>query len=98
MSELVFVDTTNNHNVVLAKGKPESIEDDVQYYFFKCSKCDGGCTSQPQFWNKKGLYCANCASKIGFDNLSHYSSNEKLLSVYDGCSCSTCIYRRSNHA
>lgn len=93
---LEFVEATNNHNVVLCKGTPESIEDDVQWYFFKCDRCDGDCIQQAQFFKKDGLLCAECASKIGFRGVYHHNASKKMLSRYDGCSCDACSYRRRN--
>lgn len=83
MSELIFVDTTNNHNVVLCKGEPESITDDVQYYYFNCNHCKSGLKSQPQFMEfvKEGIdvMCGECAKKIGFSKLHHFNGNEKMI-------------------
>jgi len=95
--KLEFIDTTNNHNVVLCKGKPVSIEDDVQYYCFECSICKSGHCSQPQFYDEKHFMCAECAIKINFKDVYHNNSNKKLLDThYGNCLCSACSYRKNN--
>lgn len=86
-AELVFVDTTNNKNVVLCKGKPADIENDVQYYLFKCD-CQEEYRCQPQFMkfvnNGIEVLCSKCAKKLGFNTIYHNNgSNEMKSRVQD---------------
>lgn len=77
-AELIFVDTTNNKNVVLCKGEPESIYN-VQHYVFKCSVCNSGSHSQAQFYNKHNFMCYSCAYQNGFIEIFHNNSSQVMM-------------------
>jgi len=83
-AELCFVMTTNNPNVVLCKGKPKNIDDDVQYYYFQC-ECQNVIHAQPSFekFVKDGLIimCSTCAKKSGFNDIHHNNGSKEMLVI-----------------
>ncbi len=83
-AKLCFVMTTNNSNVVLCKGKPKNVDDDVQYYYFECD-CQQVPRFQPSFekFVKDGLIvmCLTCAKKLGFNNIHHNNGSKEMIAI-----------------